>query len=290
MLAYDFDFFWRAAGAILRGQSPYVISGFYSPYPLALVLMPLALLPMLLAYGIWTALKFLLLARAGNRWQFLRAILFFPVAYELRQGQLDLLIFILAGKLNWFGAIISTLRPQLGIWIIPLCAWRWWKGRMYDQFWKSALGVLALYGASTVIAPNWWAEWANALRVAWGYNEQSASLFGLTHFLPVSHAASFVGISALAAASFALLRPGTPREYWQLMAAFNPVAHVYSLVVLYDQVDPGVILLGLLALPLSWTAHTNAIWALIPLYLIFKDRFLPTISQRSVAAPAPPIS
>jgi hypothetical protein len=61
-------------------------------------------------------------------------------------------------------------------------------------------------------------------------------------------------------------------------------------VVLYDQVDPGVILLGLLALRLCWAVHSNAIWALIPLYLIFKDRFLPTILRRSVAAPAAPIS
>ena len=150
---FDFDFFWRAAQAILQGQSPYTISGFFSPYPVALLLTPLALLPFVVAYILWTVLKLWLLPMMVGRGQFLKALLFFPVAFDLLQGQLDLLVFTLSLQQDWAGVVISSLRPQLAIWIIPFCAWQWWKNKRYDQFWKSALGIIALYGVSTVIEP-----------------------------------------------------------------------------------------------------------------------------------------
>jgi hypothetical protein len=273
MFGYDLDFFWRAARAILAGQSPYTVGGFFSPYPLALLLIPLALLPFAIAYILWTGGKLFLLWRSGDRWDFLRALLFFPVAFDLIQGQLDLLVFLLASRLNWLGVVASTLRPQLAIWIIPFSAWEWWKSKRYDQFWKSAVGMIVLYGVSTIIEPDWWIKWFNAPKVAWEYNAQSASVFGLARILPFPHLSVFIGISFLAAISFLWLRPQTPRAYWQWVALFNPIANVYSLCILFDQVDWVVIVLGLAALPLSQVTHTNAIWALIPLYLIVKDRF-----------------
>jgi hypothetical protein len=287
MFGFDFSFFWRASNAVLQGQSPYVVGGFMSPYPLAVLLVPLALLPFALAYGLWTGLKLLLLARSGNRRGFLMALLFFPVAFDLLQGQLDLMVFIIAAGSNWIGLVISTLRPQLAIWIIPFCAYEWWKHKRYDQFWKSALGVVVLYGTSTLITPNWWLQWFNALDVAWQYNEQSASLFGLTRILPYSHISVFIGISMLAVATFILLRPQTPRTFWQFVAMFNPIANVYSLVVLYNQADWVVVVLALLALPLSLASGTNAVWTMIPLYLVLKDRFIPAPAGHFAAVPEP---
>ena len=273
IFGFDFDFFWRAANAILQGQSPYTVGGFFSPYPVALLLVPFALLPFAMAYTLWTGAKLLLLAKSGNRWEFLKAVLFFPVAFDLIQGQLDLLIFIIAMKPNWVGVVISTLRPQLAIWIIPFLAWDWWKAKKYDQFWKSAVGIIVLYGISTIIEPDWWTKWLNAPTVAWEYNAQSASLFGLATVLPLSHMVVFIGSSVFAVFSFILLRPQTPRAFWQWVALFNPIANIYSLAILFNQVDWVVIFLGFISWPLSGIIHTNAVWALIPLYLILKDRF-----------------
>jgi hypothetical protein len=267
----DFRFFWEAASQILRGGSPYNIGGFYSPYPLALLLVPFALLPFTAAFGVWTAFKLFLLAKSGDRLEFLKAVLFFPVAFDLLQGQLDLLVFMTAMPFDWFGVVISAIRPQLALWIIPWKARSWWKTKRFDQFWKSTLGIIILYGASTLIEPGWWMDWFHATSVAWQYNQQSASLFGLAQILPFSHLGVFIGIFILGVFCFVLLRPKTPRSYWQWVALFNPVANIYSLVILFDQVDWVVIILGLLALPLSQWVHTNAIWALIPLYLILKD-------------------
>ena len=132
MWGFDFDFFWRAARAVLQGQSPYIVGGFFSPYPVALVLVPFALLPFAWAYGTWTALKLFLLARTGNGLTFVKAILFFPVAFDILQGQLDLLVFMIAMAPNWIGVTVSTLRPQLAIWIIPFSAWHWWVNKRYD--------------------------------------------------------------------------------------------------------------------------------------------------------------
>jgi hypothetical protein len=278
---FDLGFFLTAANAILHGQSPYGIGGFFSPYPLALLLVPLVLLPFWAAYCVWTGLNLFLVARSGNRWQFLNAISFFPVIFDLKQGQLDLLIFAIATRINWVGAVVSTLRPQLGIWIIPFLAWTWWKDKRYDQFWKSALGVVVLFGVSTLIDPGWWTNWFNAPSVAWQYNEQSTSLFGLAKVLPFSHQAVFIAVAIMAVLSFAVLRPLTARAYWQWVALFNPVAHIYSLVILFNQVDWVVIILGLLAVPLSQVFQTNAVWTLIPLYLIIKDRFFPILQNQA---------
>lgn len=282
MIGFDFNFFWRAANAILQGQSPYSISGFFSPYPVALLLVPLALLPFLLAYGLWTGIKLLLLEKSGTRWEFLKAILFFPVIFDLIQGQLDLLIFMIAIKSNWLGVVVSTLRPQLAIWVIPFLAWDWLKTKRYDQFWKSALGIIVLYGISTIIEPDWWVKWFNAPQVAWQYNGQSTSLFGLAMVLPFPHTTVFIGVSILAIFSFAVLRPQTPRAFWQWVALFNPIAHIYSLAILFNQVDWIVIVLGIVALLLSQILHTNAAWALIPVYLILKDRLLPVLQNRFI--------
>ena len=271
---FDFRLFWEAAVEILRGGSPYNTGGFFSPYPLALLLVPLALLPFTMAYGVWTAIKLFFLAKSGGRLEFLKVLLFFPVAFDLLQGQLDLLVFIIAMRFDWFGLVISTLRPQLAIWIIPVKVWEWWRAKRVDQFWKSVLGIIVLYGGSTLMAPGWWLKWFNAPGVAWQYNAQSASLFGLAAIIPLSHLSVFIGIFILACLSFVFFRPKTPRAYWQWVALFNPIANIYSLVILFNQVDGVVIILGLLALPLSQLIHTNAAWALIPLYLILKDRLV----------------
>ncbi|MFH1184876.1 MAG: hypothetical protein V1755_07540 [Chloroflexota bacterium] len=283
IFGYDFDFFWRAAGAVLHGDSPYTVGGFFSPYPLALLLTPLALLPFGIAYGAWTLLKLALLARCVDRWSFLRMLLFVPVAFDLSLGQLDLLVVLLASRLNWIGAVISTLRPQLAIWIIPFLAWTWWKENRPDQYWKSLLGILFLFGLSTLIEPGWWGSWINAGSVAWQYNAQSASIFGLAQILPVSQVNVFAVVALLAVICLVLLRPLTPRAFWRFLALFNPVANVYSLVVLFGQIDWVVILMGVLALPVSRITHTNAVWALIPLYLVIKDRLLPRMPDRMAA-------
>lgn len=271
---YDLDFFWRAAQATLHGASPYTVGGFFSPYPTALFFVPFALLPFRIAYALWTGGKLALLANAGDRWGFLKALLFFPVAFDLVQGQLDLFIFLIALRSNWLGLTLSTLRPQLAIWIIPWLALQWWKDRRWEQFGKSALGVGALFSVSTIVEPRWWQNWLNAPSVAWVYNRQSASLFGLAQILPFSQLEVVIAISILAALALVLLKPKTSHAYWQWVALFNPVANVYSLVILFDQVDWMVIALGFFALPVSEQLRTNAVWASIPLYLMFKDRYL----------------
>ncbi len=291
MFGFDFRIYWQAAEAILHGQTPYLIGGFFSPYPLALLLLPFALLPFVPAYSLWTLLNLLLLARAGDRWRFVKALLFFPVAFDLLQGQFDLLIFLLAMRLDWLGVALSTVRPQLAIWIIPFALWHWRNAKQYDHFWKSALAVVTLFGMSAVIHPAWWSEWLHVPSVFWQYNQQSASLFGLAAILPLPHIIVFVVIAALALICFILLRPSNARAFWQWVALFNPVANVYSLVVLFDQVDWVAIALGFVALPLSLVAHTNAVWGLIPLYLIAKDHFDKSVVRRSLLQqPAEPES
>ncbi len=273
MFGFDLDIFWRAAQAILNGKSPYAIGGFFSPHPTALFFVPLAVLPFGLAYILWTGGKLALLANAGDRWRFLKSLLYFPVAFDLLQGQLDLFVFLIALRANWLGLTLSTLRPQMAIWVVPWLAVTWWKDRRWDQFWKSVLAVCVLFGASTIIEPSWWQNWFNAPGVAWKYNRQSASLFGLAQALPFPHESIFLGVAALAIIGFILLKPRTQTAYWQWVSLFNPVANVYSLVVLFDQADWVVIGLSLVALPLSEQLHTNAVWAAIPVYLILKDRY-----------------
>jgi hypothetical protein len=279
MYGYDFRIFWNAAAQLARGQSPYTVVGYFSPLPLALLLIPFALLPFPVAFTAWTALKLVLLAKTTDVWGFLKTLLFYPVLFELIQGQIDLFVFLLSLRIDWIGVTLSALRPQLAIWIIPFSAYIWLKEKRFDQFWKSASGIAALFSIATIVQPNWWTAWFGSLSIAWEYSQQSASLYGIARVLPAPHAASFVLVLAISILVFWWLRPLELRKYWQWVSLFNPIANVYSLTVLANQVDGYMVMLGLIALPLSQFLHSGVLFSLIPAYCILHDRIVGPTSQ-----------
>lgn len=279
MYGYDFRIFWNAAAQIARGQSPYTVVGYFSPFPLALILTPFTLLPFPIAFAAWTALKLWLLLKTTDTWGFLKALLFYPVLFEVIQGQIDLLVFLLSLRMNWIAVTLSTLRPQLAIWIIPFSAYIWLREKRFDQFWKSASGIAILFGIATILQPDWWTSWFGALSIAWEYNQQSASLYGIARVLPMPHIISFALILVISIVVFLWLRPFEPRKYWQWASLFNPIANVYSLSVLVNQVDWCMVILGLIVLPVTQYVHSGVPFALIPSYLILHDRINRPVSQ-----------
>ena len=91
MWLFDFRIFYLAGRALLTGNSPYQVDGFYSPLPLAVFFVPFALLPEFIAYVLYLALSICLILRIAKR-KSLWVLVTFPVLFTLFVGQIDLLI------------------------------------------------------------------------------------------------------------------------------------------------------------------------------------------------------
>jgi hypothetical protein len=55
---------------------------------------------------------------------------------------------------------------------------------------------------------------------------------------------------------------------------FNPVANIYSLTLVINSIDLIAILLSWLLLPVSLTLHTGLPWALVPIYLVIRQKWV----------------
>jgi hypothetical protein len=259
-MGYDFQIFWNGAQAVLQGQSPYTIHGFFSPLPFALAISPLGLIPFWPAYGLWTVLNLAALWSLVGK-QLPKLLIFLPVTFGLWVGQVDLPILALGLSGTWAGVALSMLKPQLAIWILPIAFLTWWKNNHKDRIWKSILAGTILYLLPTIAQPGWWRDWLAASPAAVDY---AAALTGL----PTTLTFGFVGLLGIFA--FVRLKPFSPGAYWDWVAAFNPISNIYSLCVLVQQTDWIAIGLSWLLLPLSLALHTGLPWAAVPIYLFWR--------------------
>ncbi len=200
----DFFTFWLAGHLVSQGGSPYDTSAwmagyhqydvnvianptFLYPLPLAMLLVPLGLLPFHTAYIAWVTLLqlFILISLAGllllqksTRVRFFiipllaGLFLFRPTILTLTQGQIIgifLLVLVGAaacfekGKWGWGGLLLGllVLKPNLGIFIILLTGlWL-----ITQKHWKAVIGtvsstVLLLIGG-LIYGPGWLGEYLN---------------------------------------------------------------------------------------------------------------------------------
>jgi hypothetical protein len=270
-MGYDFEIFWHGAQAILQGQSPYTIHGFFSPMPFALAFLPLGLIPFWPAFVVWSLINLgSLWALVGKRLP--QLLLFLPVTFGLWVGQVDLPILAAGLSGTWAGVALSMLKPQLAVWIVPMAFLTWWRKNQKDRIWKSALAGAILYLVPTIAQPGWVRAWLAASPSVLSYAEHASSLFGAAALTALPALLTFGVIAAAGALIFVWLKPLTPNPYWDWVASFNPIANIYSLCVLVKQADWIAIGLSWLLLPLSLAIHTGLPWAAIPVYLWWRHR------------------
>jgi hypothetical protein len=155
--------FWTASHAVVHGQSPYAAVRalnvtpypYYYPYPTALLMAPLAVVPWRVAWVLWSALGTGLLCLAGLR----IGRGFMPVLFSgalldaLTQGAITPVL--LAAAVLPAIAPLLILKPTIGA-----VLWTWRPSRW------AVVGGLAVVALSLLLYPAWPGEWREAVRGA----------------------------------------------------------------------------------------------------------------------------
>ena len=155
----DFDYFWTAAAAMVRGEDPYrsvAVSGLeyplFYPMPAVVVLAPLGLMPLEMARIAFTWLGTFTLSLAAFRYgRGLPAVLLSASFLSaLMQGQWSPLL-TPGAVIPWLGAL-WVAKPSIGLALAVAYPSR-----------QAAVGVTALLAASFLVMPDWPRAWLHAL-------------------------------------------------------------------------------------------------------------------------------
>jgi hypothetical protein len=168
--AYDVHSYWLAGGS----DQPYastIASGFDDsvnlykyryPPPLAQVFVVLHLLPFPLVAGLWIGMLYAIVLVLGGRWAPL-VLLFPPTLAELYLGNVNLLIAlaIVVGfrwPAAWAVVILTKITPGIAL------AWFAFR-REWRNLGIALVATAAVTAVSFALAPNWWAEFFQAMTV-----------------------------------------------------------------------------------------------------------------------------
>ena len=118
--AIDLAFFTQAALNMLAGLSPYEVAGYYNPPWIAMLFIPLALLPVAIGRSVWLILSIFLLAyvvyRLEGKALSLALIVFSPpMLYALQFGNIEPLILLGLVLPRWLGILLLMGKPQIGL-------------------------------------------------------------------------------------------------------------------------------------------------------------------------------
>jgi hypothetical protein len=236
---YDFEIFWRSGRRILAGTSPYRVHGFVSPLPLAVLFVPLALLPELAAYAVFVLVTLGMLWKAVGRragW----ALLSFPVLFTFFVGQVDLPLALAAALLGPLAFPLLLAKPQLAFVTVP-----WFLAHSGRR--RLAAGIAAALGMLLLcfwLRPGWIAEWRAAAPPLADYAEHDSNLYRL---VPAGARTALLWIvTPIALAVGAWLRER--RESWAVLHLAAPVTNIYSAAVLAEWIGPLEVLLSWAAL------------------------------------------
>lgn len=193
-IAQDFFPLYFGAGWLLDGQLPYGKeatealarvwlvpepfrnSGLAYPLPAIMLLLPLALLPFLLASIVWTVVGWLLAVAGSARITGstpLLPLLYWPLLWSAILGQATLLWIGLAAllvvamqqKRPWLAGVciaLLPLKPQAGLlFALAGCWWAWREQRRALLVAGATAGLLGI--GSLLLAPAWLSSWLSQL-------------------------------------------------------------------------------------------------------------------------------
>lgn len=242
MWQYDFGIFYSAGQAVLAGASPYAHWDFNSPYPLAILFAPLALLPQAIAYLVYLAANLWLIWKVMGKkaaWP----LLSFPVLFCLFVGQVDLLLALAAtAGFPWsLGLLIA--KPQVLFVVAPFFALK-----MSRRDWlKAGAAAAVLLAASFLLRPGWVGEWSAAQPGFVFFSQHASNAYWLIPTNWGNPRAIVTVIGSLAALLIAL-RLKDRKQSWASLHLFGPLTNVYSASVLAEWIGPREALLSWLAI------------------------------------------
>jgi hypothetical protein len=274
MGGYDFGILWNAGHAVLLGQDPYGVDGFFYPLPVAVFFAPFALLPRQVAFWVWVGLNLvvlgLLLRRRAVAW-----LLYFPVLHLLSSGQVDLMLWALdyrfhSGWKSALAAAVITLKPQVAFILLPWTLFRWLrKDRRLLVMWVGL--VIVLWAGLLPFDPTWPLRWRAAVPPLNAISRGNApGLWSLERLFP----GGWWVILIIAAAVFVWGLFQERPMCRATSALANPSGLFYTLLVFIETVP------SWLLVPVSWIAVGLTLWLrvfvpwlLIPLAVIVYHRF-----------------
>lgn len=186
MVFKDLDVYLQVARALLEGHNPYAVPEAYYPLPFYFIFVPLSLLPLPLAHGIWTFIEAVVLVAILRR-RAMFALFFMPVILTFLMGQIDIpmlgvLALLRSGIAGGLALGLLFLKPQLVIFLAPWQLWRWWSGqRRQLALFALTLAVLGL--SAFLVDPRWLVNWL-ALSGERLRAPLSPSVWGALAFIP----------------------------------------------------------------------------------------------------------
>jgi hypothetical protein len=235
-IGWDFKTFFLPAGeAILNGQNPYSVEGFYNPPWLAAFFVPFALIPESIAWIVYFSLSITAFVLALRRLKLRPFCILLIMAssfvfYSLWYGNIDGFVLLGATLPPWLGIWLLLLKPQMSIGLVVLWAYSalltsWKKfllvfgppGLVYFVCW-----IIGVHPAALPIHQTW-----NIQAWPWGL------LFGVALiWLAIQHNDPVLGLSASP-----YISPYAAPQTW--MVTLLPATRI-----------PAVLVIGIL---LSWT-------------------------------------
>jgi len=211
----DWYIFFQAGKAIQEGISPYLVEGFINPIQTAYLLSFTTFFPFTVWVAIMCGAAFILiivLNKKKSHW----TLLSLPFIFGLSMGSLDVFFWVPARLLGGWGLPLLTLKPQIGVYVIPLQLGIWLRNRNFKEIRHFAIGFGLLWGIPTLVQPKWVVEWLRALP---GLDERMHWAASLAGFSALTGGELFYILIFIAITMILLFR-GSNNFY--LAASFSP--------------------------------------------------------------------
>lgn len=173
----DWYIFYVAGQSLHAGISPFLVEGYFNPIQVAWLISFTTWIPFSIWAPLMIALSFLcvvLLAKKRSHW----VLLSLPFIFGMTMGSLDLFLLVPARFLGGWGLSLLTLKPQLGMLLIPIQLMDWWQKKKYRDILNFFTATVLLWGIPTLINPTWLQEWWNALPPIRSRMDSAASISG----------------------------------------------------------------------------------------------------------------
>lgn len=158
----DWYIFYQSGKAVQNGISPYLVEGYLNPIQVAWVLSLTTYIPFSFWVIVMCSVAFVLiviLVKKRSHW----VLLSFPFIFGLAMGSLDVFLWIPARLFGGWALPLLTLKPQIGVFVIPMQLMEWWRERNIKQLKLFLIGLILLWGIPIIIQPTWLLDWIHAL-------------------------------------------------------------------------------------------------------------------------------
>lgn len=270
----DWYIFYQAGRAINNGISPYLVEDYLNPIQIAWFLSLTTRIP----FNIWVMLmigaSFLLivvLAKRKSHW----VLLSLPFIFGMSMGSLDVFLWVPARLLGGGGLALLTLKPQIGMLIIPLQLLQWWYAKDKKNIISFFAATIILWGIPTLLHPQWLREWLSVIPPIQERMFGAASVAGFSEL--TGYVWVYIAIFTVVLAILILRRS----DKFYLAAIFSPSIWPSDWMILSEYATWRFTLLSWLLVPTGLSHNGAQFYWLLGVLVYFEQHpsYLPSFSE-----------